>query len=49
MSDLTFNEKRKFEQLLGMKSGYVLNFSDRTFKEFVLDATGLNIFDEKYN
>jgi hypothetical protein len=49
MSDLTFNEKRKFEQFLGMKSGYVLNFSDRTFKEFFLDATGLNIFDEKYN
>jgi hypothetical protein len=49
MSDLTFNEKRKLEQFLGMKSGYVLNFSDRTFKEFVLDTTGHNIFDEKYN
>jgi len=48
MSDLTFNEKRKLEQCLGMKSGYVLDFSDRTFKEFVLDATGRDIFDEKY-
>jgi hypothetical protein len=48
MSDLTFNEKRKFEQFLGMKSGYVLDFSDRTFKEFVLDASGRDIFDEKY-
>jgi hypothetical protein len=49
MSDLTFNEKRKLEQCFGMKSGYVLDFSDRTFKEFVLDATGRDIFDEKYN
>lgn len=49
MSDLTFNEKRKLEQCFGMKSGYVLDFSDRTFREFVLDATGRDIFDEKYN
>jgi hypothetical protein len=49
MSNLTFTEKRKLEQLLGMKTGYVLDFSDRTFAEFVSDATGLNIFDERYN
>jgi len=48
MSDLTFNEKRKLEQCFGMKSGFVLDFSDRTFREFVLDATGRDIFDEKY-
>lgn len=48
MSDLTFNEKRKLEQCLGMKSGYVLNFSDREFKELVFDATGRDIFNEKY-
>jgi hypothetical protein len=48
MSDLTFAEKRKFEQLLGMGSGYVLEFSNRTFAEFVLDSTGRNIFDSKY-
>lgn len=49
MSNLTFTEKRKLEQLLGMKTGYVLDFSDRTFAEFVADATGRNIFDERYN
>ena len=49
MSNLTFTEKRKLEQLLGMKTGYVLDFSDRTFAEFVSDATGRNIFDERYN
>ena len=34
MSDLSSIEKRKLERLLGMGSGYVLNFSDRTFSEF---------------
>ena len=38
MSDLTFTEKRKFEQLLKMGSGYVLDFSNRSFAEFVLDT-----------
>lgn len=49
MSDLTYTERSKFEQFLGMKSGYVLGFSNRQFGEFVLDATGRDIFDEKYN
>ncbi|PYT91428.1 MAG: hypothetical protein DMG36_18475 [Acidobacteria bacterium] len=48
MSDLTSAEKRKFEQLLGMRSGYVLDFSNRTFTEFVLDSTGRDIFDSRY-
>jgi hypothetical protein len=48
MSNLTFVEKRKFEQLLGMKTGYVLDFSDRSFAEIVSDSTGLDIFDERY-
>src|ERR1019366_7331057 len=49
MSDLTNLEKRKLEQLFGMETGYVLNFSNRTFEEFVRDSTGLNIFDQRYN
>jgi hypothetical protein len=48
MSDLTNLEKRKLEKLLGMASGYVLNFSNKTFAEFVMDCTGLNIFDPRY-
>ena len=32
-----------------MGSGYVLSFTDRTFAEFVSDATGRNIFDARYN
>jgi len=49
MSDLTFLEKQKFEKLLGMGSGYVLEFSNRTFTEFVADSTGRNIFDSRYD
>jgi len=37
MSDLNGSERRKLEKLLGMASGYVLNFNDRTFGEFFDD------------
>jgi hypothetical protein len=49
MSNLSFGEKHKLEKLFGMSSGYVLDFSNRTFQEFVYDSTGKNIFDEAYN
>jgi hypothetical protein len=49
MSNLTFLEKRKFEQFLGMDTGYVLNFTNRSFAEFVLDSTGRNIYDSRYD
>ncbi len=45
MSDLTAIEKRKLEHLFGMASGYVLNFTNRTFEEFVLESTGRAIYD----
>lgn len=37
MSSLRHMEKRKIEKILGMESGYVLNFSDKTFAEFFSD------------
>jgi hypothetical protein len=49
MSDLTSIEKIKIEKYLGMESGYVLDFSNRTFQEFILENTGLDIYDDKYN
>jgi hypothetical protein len=49
MSDLTAIEKRKIERALGMESGYVLNFSNRTFAEFFLDSFGIGIYDAKYD
>jgi len=48
MSDLSGVEKRGFERLFGMGSGYVLDFSNRTFEEFILDITGKCIYDSKY-
>src|SRR5690242_3008090 len=49
MSSMTAIEKRRFEKLLGMDSGYVLDFSNRTFSAFIIDATGKEIFDSAYN
>lgn len=49
MSNLTTNEKQILEKLLQMESGYVLNFSDRTMREFFRDDIGVNIYNEKYN
>ncbi len=49
MSNLTFTEKRRFEQLLGMETGYVLDFTNRSFAEFVRDSTGRDIYDARYN
>lgn len=49
MADLTFIEKSNFENFLGMKTGYVLEFSDRTFQEFVADTVGIDIYEEKFN
>lgn len=43
---MTHAEKRDLEEFLQMGGGYVLDFSNRTFQEFVLDSTGLNIDEE---
>jgi len=48
MSTLSVVEKRKFEQLFGMSSGYVLHYSDRTFAEFFVDIADIDIHSEKY-
>ena len=49
MTDLSSIEKIKLEKLLGMGSGYVLDFSNRTFQEFIIENTGIDIFDNKYD
>ncbi len=48
MSDLSIVEKRVLERVLQMSGGYVLDFSDRTFQEFVADSVSLDIYDPKY-
>ena len=47
MSDLSGSERRNLERLLGMGSGYVLDFSDRTFGEF-FDEYRVEIDAERY-
>jgi hypothetical protein len=49
MSDLSSTERRKLEQLLGMSSGYVLSFSNRTFDDFFFESIGRSIYDSQYD
>ena len=49
MSSLTSLEKRKFEDLFGMESGYVLDFTNRNFEELFRGVASINIYDEKYS
>jgi hypothetical protein len=48
MSALSVADRHNLEKFLGMSGGYVLNFSDRTFGEFVYEAVGVDIHAEKY-
>jgi hypothetical protein len=48
VSDLTAYEKNQLEKLLGMSGGYVLDFTNRSFEDFVNDSVGLNINDARY-
>jgi hypothetical protein len=49
MDNLTHIEKQKLEHELGMGSGYVLNFSNRTFEDFFREVVGIQIFDSRYD
>lgn len=49
MSDLTSIEKLKIEKLLEMGGGYVLDFSNGTFQDFILENFKIDIYEEKYN
>jgi hypothetical protein len=46
MSSLKAIDRRSFETFLGMSSGYV--FSDYTFRDIVLENTGLDIHSDRY-
>ena len=49
MSKLNSIDKSKLEKIFGMDSGYVLDFSDRTFQEFIYESIHIDINSEKYN
>lgn len=48
MSDLTSSEKLKLEKFFGMESGYVLDFSNRSFQEFLLENIHVDINQPRY-
>jgi len=48
MAELKFTDSQNLEKGLVMGSGFVLDFSDRTFPLFVKESTGLDIDDAKY-
>jgi len=48
MSDLSGIDKLHLEKYLQMGSGYVLDFSNRTFQEFILEHAHLDIYDDNY-
>lgn len=45
---LKFDERRVVEEAFAMGSGYVLDFSDRTFAEFFESEFGIDIDDDRY-
>ena len=49
MSTLMFGERQSLERALGMGSGYVMSFSDRTFRDFVHEAVARDIDDGQYS
>lgn len=49
MSTLTPRERRKLEDLFGMSSGYVLDFSNPTFARFFEEELNLDIYSGAYS
>lgn len=48
MSSLTAADRHVLEKFFNMSGGYILNFSDRTFGEFVFESVGLDIHDHRF-
>jgi len=48
MANLSYIERRKLESFLKIGDGYVLNFSNRTFEEFIFDSTGRRVYGGNY-
>jgi len=49
MSKLNKIDQLKLEKMFDMGGGYVLDFSDRTFQEFIYESMHIDINSEKYN
>ena len=44
MANMEYIERDYFEQLFEMKTGYVLDFSNRTFQEFVYEKIQVDVY-----
>ncbi|MEG0915435.1 MAG: abortive infection family protein [Myroides sp.] len=49
MSDLIKIEKLKLEKLFDMSGGYVLDFSNRTFSDFVYESINIEAYSDQYS
>lgn len=48
MAEIKQSEKLILEKLLRMGSGYVLDFSNDSFQQFIFDTTKINIYQNKF-
>ncbi|EOQ87223.1 PF12358 family protein [Leptospira yanagawae serovar Saopaulo str. Sao Paulo = ATCC 700523] len=48
MSNLKLIEKQKLEKLFKMSEGFVLDFTNSTFSEYIYEIVKINIYDSKY-
>ena len=48
MAKLSFQERKVIEDFLGMGGGYVLDFSDRTIRDFIGDCLSIDFDNAKY-
>lgn len=48
MAEIKQSEKILIEKILRMESGYVLNFSNPSFQEFIFNITKIDIYQSKY-
>jgi hypothetical protein len=49
MADIKAHERRRIESYLQMGGGYVLDFSNRTFHDFILEVIGEDPYNSKYD
>ena len=48
MANINFKDRRIIEKLFEMESGFVLDFSNKTFQDFFIDGLGIDIYELKY-
>jgi hypothetical protein len=49
MAEIPYKDRMIIERLFDMKSGYVMDFSNSDFQDFIFESVGINVFEEKYN